>query len=118
MITLHREQNRWNVYLNELRIDTPEDVSLDQVRAVIRLWKTANSRYPNLSPPAAGLIDDGLFHLVWNRGEHYCEVDLYANGDIDWCYKNRTTSLLDGEDRANVISEKLLEAIAHFQQSV
>ena len=93
---------RWQLYLEELPTRAPE-VTSAHASLVRRLWEVASAKLGFVLPaPVTQLTNEGSIQLVWDRGHHYVEVDVYPNATVAWFYKNSVTGMLagsEGEDR-------------------
>lgn len=88
----------WFAYLARLPLQ-------GAARVVERLFRDARARVReqtgrSLSVPVTIRGDDGSLHLAWDAGRHYVDVDVFADGTIEWFYRDRTTEALDGTEDA------------------
>lgn len=65
------------------------------------LWNRISSAVNMLPPDRVGTIPEGGFQFVWDRGEHYFEVDILLDSTMEWFYRNRRTDEVIGEDIPN-----------------
>lgn len=116
---LHSEKFiHWQAYMASLDADDCE-VAAPQRSSVRQIWSQITRRFGALiAPPAAGLLDNGVFFMSWSRGPHYCEIELTADGSIEWFYKNRETRDLAGtEGEAETsLSSSLMSRLSLFRE--
>ena len=84
------EDEKWTAFLNGL--------SGNYADAARALWGKLVRSVPQIRIPQAGPTPDGSFQLVWDRGEHHVEVDVYPEGHLEWFYRNRRTGEVEGAD--------------------
>ncbi len=68
----------WEVFI--------ESLSDDLKPSVKTAWATA--RALRLWAPESSLTEDGLL-MVWDRGRHHIQVEVYPNATFDWFYRDR-----------------------------
>jgi hypothetical protein len=111
-----REEVRsWQQHLAKLQA-SHGSLSSEQVASLSLFWQRLASWAP--PPTQAGSVPGGVFQLVWDSGSHHIEVDIRADGLLEWFYRNRQTRAFEGEGDeqafpASRIPERLL---THLQK--
>lgn len=79
--------------------DYLNQISWKYKHLVIDLWNKLNEIVTNIIPPQSGQSYDGKsFFLCWSKNEHYLDIDLFADGSLEWFYRNRTTQECSGTE--------------------
>jgi hypothetical protein len=82
----------WFHYLDNLESVFPVNFA----QAVREMWTKLDSEH--LWPPTAALRDESLL-LLWDRGQHHLEIEVFSSGLYDWFYRDRSdNSFTGGED--------------------
>ena len=69
---------------------------VDYVNAFLsKVRATIDESFPY---PHAGPTPEGALQLVWDKGEHHVDIDIYPTGTFEWFYSNRATSAIDGQE--------------------
>jgi hypothetical protein len=91
------QQNSWDQYLEGIQISGSfSGEHIDFVRNfVLHLRREIDPDFPL---PHAGPTPDGNFQLVWDRGIHHLDVDVYSDGMFEWFYTNRETKEFFGNE--------------------
>ena len=95
-------------------IDTLPD---DLASVVQATWSKVEGRSPGFLPaPLVDERDEGGVLLSWDKGIHHLDVEITAEGALDFFYLNRVTDeKWDIEAMAtDVIPEKVMEAFDRF----
>ncbi len=95
----------WEAYLSQLDLPFAEDVR--------KVWSYLRQR---LWAPEAAPTEEG-FRMVWDRGPHHLQIEVFSGGRYDWFYRNRDTEGLQAEENLTlgsypVLLKKLLERIS------
>jgi hypothetical protein len=102
---------RWQLYLDELP-DQNHRVRPEHVSAVRSFWSAAKGRLGfSLPVPVTQPTSEGAIQLVWDRGRHYIDVDVFADGHIAWFYKNNETGSRAGTDEELVTVDDLPQGL-------
>jgi hypothetical protein len=76
----------WEAYLAQLDSPVAEDVRLAWSSLKQRLWA-----------PEAAPTEDG-FRMVWDRGPHHLQIEVFPGGRYDWFYRDRDTETVQSEE--------------------
>ena len=91
-------QARWNAYLATLA-QPRGPLTAEHAESVKRFWRHLRSlRSWNLPVPQAGPTEAPGFLLVWDRGRHHLEIEIYDDGTFDWFYRDRRDESYFGDD--------------------
>jgi hypothetical protein len=99
-ITLQTEDQNiilWNYYLEDLKKSGElGERHIDFIKSFfLHVRDTIDKGFPL---PHAGPTPDGAFQLVWDRGIHHVDVDIYPNGIFEWFYSNKETRMFFGDE--------------------
>jgi hypothetical protein len=50
------------------------------------MWSLLQQQMGDALPPLAGVSEDGVLAMSWDRGPRHFELELFANGTYDWFY--------------------------------
>jgi hypothetical protein len=95
----------WELYLSQLDLPFAEDVR--------KAWSYLRQR---LWAPEAAPTEEG-FRMVWDRGPHHLQIEVFPGGRYDWFYRNRDTEGLQSEENLAlgsypVVLRELLQRIS------
>ena len=86
---LQEYATEWEAYLAKLDLPFAEDVR--------KAWSYLRQR---LWAPEAAPTEEG-FRMVWDRGPHHLQIEVFPGGRFDWFYRDRDTERLQsGENLA------------------
>jgi hypothetical protein len=81
------------------------DDKTDEWRAHLRtcvdqciLWEKIIEKFGSVPIPQAGPLLDGGCQFVWNKNEFHLEIDMLADGKIEYFYCNRKDHHFEGDD--------------------
>ncbi len=96
----------WLEYLAKLRAPKGR-FSSEHIDYVIELWnQLAILSHSKIGPPQSGPTVDEALHLVWDRGEHHLEMEVYPQ-QFEWFYSNRAAGSFDGKEGCSHITDDL-----------
>jgi hypothetical protein len=91
---LARYESVWQGFLESLDARVGPGLAKD-VRVV---WGSLGSF---LWPPDAAPTEDGVL-LVWDRGRHHLQVEVFKNGLFDWFHRDRDAGDTEGDENVPV----------------
>jgi len=99
--TADRQIGSWNLYLEALKASgSSRDEQVSFVRDFfLQIRETIDDKFPL---PHAGPTPDGAFQLVWDRGSHHIDIDIYQDGTFEWFYSNRLTNAFYGDEGCKI----------------
>lgn len=65
---------------------------LDRHPIVATAWRALRTAVPNLPEPSCHPADydhKAAYHLAWDALHHHVDVDIYADGRLDWFWCDR-----------------------------
>jgi len=80
-------------------------IALPHADHVRELWSRLSRAIPVLASalPSAGPTSDGMIQFAWDRQRHHLDLDISADGTIDWFYLDRDTGTTDsGQEPINI----------------
>ena len=90
------EQEHWNLYLKSLaRPEGP--LTSRHAEYAVRFWHSLRSRFSVPLPQAGPTEAPGLL-LVWDRGRHHLQIEIFEDGSYDWFYRDRRNETYLGEE--------------------
>lgn len=81
--------SQWEAYL----VDLGSEVSAGLAHAVRDLWDRL--KFEKLWAPT-GRPRAESFLMLWDRGRHHLEIEVYASGCYDWFYRDRSSNTSTG----------------------
>lgn len=84
------------------------------IRAVTCLWDSLQKRVAVQLPlPLTQPTTTGNIQLAWDAGRFYLEIDVRADGKLEWFFRDRDTNTLDGteDEPESTVSPALLERL-------
>jgi len=74
------------------------------------LWAKVCAAFPDPPAPSqASSLEDGGYMIVWDAWKHHLDIEVYANGEIFWFYRNREIEKLAGnEDSTDELEDEFV----------
>ncbi len=105
----------WRRYLEHL---TSIGLATSHTEHVRCYWARLRHVLPTVRIPAAGPTADGALQLAWDRGRHHVDLDIYADGRVDWFYLDRNTGeTAGGEGTSSRVPDELHRYLQAFFSS-
>ncbi len=85
------------------------------IRAVTCLWDSLQKRFSQPLPlPLTQPTTAGNIQLAWDAGRLYLEIDVRADGKLEWFFRDRDTNTLDGteDEPESTVSPALFERLS------
>ena len=83
------QEARLRKYLSAL---SEGDVDSDTAERAWSIWKRlASTRQGDMAVPGCDAGEERQVLLIWNNGEHHFDAEIFADGAVEFFYRNRRT---------------------------
>lgn len=91
------EEKEFEKYLANLEKD-PVKLSFVFAEQVKATWQMIKHKYSTAPLPVAGPGGELGFQFAWNTEDHYLEIDIGPNGDVEWFFADRKMDWTEGSE--------------------